>query len=479
MKKMTKRFSGAAATVLALSLVSSSAVTAADGNKCGGANVAVANVEDSLLIHSGADDKSPVIGYVPGAAGVIVTSVDGQWTKIQSGDLTGYVKTGYLAFDDEAEALKEIYGVFGAVAVYDDVKIFADHEDMTSVIGTLGEGEGYEVLGSSEDWVEIMLASGETAYVAAEDVEMTLVLETPVALDEAADAAKVRKTDSETEKSTDKKTDSDAEAEADDSGKADADTAEADPAAGTEEYEEGNAVQPEASPDDTAEAAYYDEAASGDYTEDTYDYTAASNDYTEDTYNYTADAYSYTADTYDYTADTYNYTADAYSYTADTYDYTADTYNYTADASGYTEQAYTAQTEAAYTDNSSYIAPAQETSSELTASDVNSKDLDLLAALIYCEAGNQSEEGKIAVGQVVMNRVESSSFANSINDVIYESGQFTPAGSGWLDEVIGNAPSECYDAALAAMNGEGTVGDALYFNTGSGKGTKIGDHQFY
>ena len=86
----------------------------------------------------------------------------------------------------------------------------------------------------------------------------------------------------------------------------------------------------------------------------------------------------------------------------------------------------------------------------------------------------------VAVGAVVMNRVYSSSFPNSISEVIYQSCQFTPASSGVLASALANGvPSTCYDAAVAAMNGENPVGSALYFNTGSGKGIKIGAHQFY
>ncbi|MFQ9394514.1 MAG: cell wall hydrolase [Lachnospiraceae bacterium] len=71
--------------------------------------------------------------------------------------------------------------------------------------------------------------------------------------------------------------------------------------------------------------------------------------------------------------------------------------------------------------------------------------------------------------------------ASTIKGVIYESGQFSPAGSGWLDSVIANGsiPSSCYDAADAALAGENPIGSAMYFNTGSGKGIKIGAHQFY
>ena len=151
--------------------------------------------------------------------------------------------------------------------------------------------------------------------------------------------------------------------------------------------------------------------------------------------------------------------------------------DYVAETEYVPETDYVAETE--YVPETEYVEETESTESTESTVSASSSDLDLLAALIYCEAGNQSMEGKIAVGQVVMNRVASSSFANSIHDVIYESGQFTPASSGWLDSVIGSAPSDCYEAAQAAMNGQGTVGGALYFNTGSGKGTQIGAHQFY
>lgn len=86
----------------------------------------------------------------------------------------------------------------------------------------------------------------------------------------------------------------------------------------------------------------------------------------------------------------------------------------------------------------------------------------------------------MAVGAVVLNRVASSSFPNNIHDVIYQSGQFTPASSGALASALANGvPSACVEAAQAALNGENPVGGALYFNTGSGRGTKIGAHQFY
>lgn len=111
---------------------------------------------------------------------------------------------------------------------------------------------------------------------------------------------------------------------------------------------------------------------------------------------------------------------------------------------------------------------------------VTAEELDLLAAIIYCEAGGEEMNGKVAVGAVVLNRVLSTSFENSIEEVIYAPGQFTPAMTGLLDQVrAGEINEECYIAARAALNGENPVGDCLYFNSGAGQGIQIGNQHFY
>lgn len=108
-------------------------------------------------------------------------------------------------------------------------------------------------------------------------------------------------------------------------------------------------------------------------------------------------------------------------------------------------------------------------------------ELKLLGALIYCEAGNQSYEGMVAVGAVVMNRVRSGAYPNTIYSVIYASGQFTPAMTGKVAKVYaGNVPELCMQAAQAAINGETTVGDATHFRrAGKHDGYVLGDHVFW
>ena len=89
-------------------------------------------------------------------------------------------------------------------------------------------------------------------------------------------------------------------------------------------------------------------------------------------------------------------------------------------------------------------------------------DLKYLAAIVYCESGNQCMAGQQAVAIVVMNRVRSDSFPNDIYSVLYQSGQFTPASSGSLSKGLsmydnGTLPQSCIDAANYALAGNTSV----------------------
>lgn len=109
-------------------------------------------------------------------------------------------------------------------------------------------------------------------------------------------------------------------------------------------------------------------------------------------------------------------------------------------------------------------------------------DRELLACLIHCEAGNQPYIGQVAVGSVVINRMRSAAFPNTMVGVIYQKRQFTPAGSGRLATRLSLGANEsCYRAADEAMAGVQPVGNCLFFRTviPQIQGTVIGGHVFY
>lgn len=113
----------------------------------------------------------------------------------------------------------------------------------------------------------------------------------------------------------------------------------------------------------------------------------------------------------------------------------------------------------------------------------DNSDLAMMAAIIECEAGDQSYEGKLAVGSVIVNRINSPRFGNTLQAVLYAPSQFSPVASGRFAIVLARgANAECTRAAKEVLDGHITI-NALYFhmyNSAVDKGgTIIGDHVFY
>lgn len=104
-------------------------------------------------------------------------------------------------------------------------------------------------------------------------------------------------------------------------------------------------------------------------------------------------------------------------------------------------------------------------------------EMDMLTAMIYCEARGESYEGQLAVGYVIMNRVRSTKFPNSLESVLRQYKQFEPAGSGRFDivltayweqipGVIGQSEwNSCQQAAMVCVNSDSSVGESLFFRT--------------
>lgn len=107
-------------------------------------------------------------------------------------------------------------------------------------------------------------------------------------------------------------------------------------------------------------------------------------------------------------------------------------------------------------------------------------EVTILGALIQLEAGNECYDGQVAVGAIVMNRVRSGSYPNSISDVVYQRGQFS-VRDRVAGVAAGGVKSSCLQAAQQAINGTDNTGGALQFapvSSGRG-GVVIGNHVFY
>ncbi len=365
-----------------------------------------------------------------------------------------------LLYGEDVEEIAYYYGVEGVQAEWDGVVVFAS-EEADVELDVMNTGDVFQVVNDGSHMIEIQYDDDTTAYVSEDDV-------TPVILFEPAtpkDGERVKLT-SLKENEIEEVSDDYWEEESED----------------YEEYEDYDYAYEDY--EDSYAETYVEPVYSYTYTEPTYDYsystttttssssstsTATQTEAVEDgttisSGNAGGAYYDANTDTY-YDEDGNAINTYAYSY-EESYD--ADTYSYYEDYS-YDDSYY-------YYEEESY-SYEEETSSSTSAS---ASDTDLLAALIYCEAGNQSYEGMVAVGAVVMNRVYSSSFPNTISEVIYQSGQFTPASSGALASALASGVgSTYYSAAADALAGSDPTGGALYFNTSHGSGVHIGDHWFY
>ena len=122
-------------------------------------------------------------------------------------------------------------------------------------------------------------------------------------------------------------------------------------------------------------------------------------------------------------------------------------------------------------------------STSSSSSTIVSADQKLLAKLVYAEARGESYKGQVAVAAVVLNRVSSSSFPNTISGVIYQTGAFSCVSNG----SINNTPNDtAVRAALDAMNGWDPT-NGYYYNPGKTSDswirtrtvvTVIGNHYF-
>lgn len=117
----------------------------------------------------------------------------------------------------------------------------------------------------------------------------------------------------------------------------------------------------------------------------------------------------------------------------------------------------------------------------------NNSDIQLMARAINGEARGEPYEGQVAVGAVILNRVKSSKFPNTIAGVIYQSGAFTAVSDGQINQPI-SENSTVYKAARDAINGWDPTGGCIYYfnpNTATNKWIwsrpyvkTIGKHRF-
>lgn len=287
-----------------------------------GSTLFMANVNNSLNVRTEPDENSEKAGLLYKDCGGRILERGKEWSRIQSGNLVGWVSNDYVLFDEEAEALAADVGFKMITVNADALRVRAEPGTDAEIISLVANGDELEVVDDSgEDWVEVAYAEDKTGFVSADFVDITFSIDSGETMDEI----RIRE-----------------EKEAEEKRKA--------------------------------------------------------------------------------------------------------------------------------------LLRAQQ-----AKVDAEQNEIKLLAALVQCEAGTANYEGQLAVAAVVMNRVRSAGYPNSVYSVIYASGQFTPALNGKVAAVYNNKVYDsCYKAAQAAANGQTNIGTATHFKrAGKHDGIVVGGNVFW
>lgn len=112
------------------------------------------------------------------------------------------------------------------------------------------------------------------------------------------------------------------------------------------------------------------------------------------------------------------------------------------------------------------VTSKKDSNNKSTKTSYTKAELRLMSAIINCEAGAESYQGKLAVGIVVMNRIKSKNFPNTLRGVIYQKGQFSPVRNGSLKKRLAQYDAgktgskqwkDCIRAAKAVLEGQSFV----------------------
>ncbi len=147
-------------------------------------NIAIANVTDNLNIRSEAGEDASLAGKLPADAAAEILSVEGEWTKIRSGEVEGYVKSDFLLTGEPArERAKELLTLTATVKGQ-GVNVREEPNTDCEVVDQVATGEEIPVLEDLGDWVKVEM-DGEERYVKAEFVEVGEQLRDALTLSEA------------------------------------------------------------------------------------------------------------------------------------------------------------------------------------------------------------------------------------------------------------------------------------------------------
>ena len=138
----------------------------------------MANVEEAVNVRDSASEDGKLLGkFFKECGGEILEKGNG-WTKVKTGDLTGWIKNDYLLFGDKAVELAEKAVERKATCTTDCLRVRKTADPDGTVLDLLAEGDQIGVLGSEGEWTKVEFSDGDTGYVSSEYVTVADVLGT-------------------------------------------------------------------------------------------------------------------------------------------------------------------------------------------------------------------------------------------------------------------------------------------------------------
>lgn len=139
-------------------------------------NIGIAEVDDgNLNVREGAGTDFNLVGKMPNHAACEILEIEGEWYKIQSGEVIGYVKGEYLVTGDDAAVFAESYKQTIAKSNTTTLNVRAEANTDCSIITTVAEGEALEVVEVLDGWIKVNIDSDE-GYISADYADVLVEL---------------------------------------------------------------------------------------------------------------------------------------------------------------------------------------------------------------------------------------------------------------------------------------------------------------
>lgn len=139
---------------------------------CGYKNLGIANVESNLNVREEASEEAELVGKMPRDAGCEILGTEGEWTQIQSGEVTGYVKSEFLMTGKEARDYAPEVSSEIATCTTQTLRVREEPNTECEILALMPEGEEVEVLEDQGDWLKVSV-DNEEGYVSADYVSVS------------------------------------------------------------------------------------------------------------------------------------------------------------------------------------------------------------------------------------------------------------------------------------------------------------------